>query len=186
MPIRPLNLIVALTASAAVAQFLVLFYSHWFFASSYWPKWLILSAALFVIYLGLLRSRWEKLWLGLGIYWTVLVAGFMVAARSFDLSRLGFTGVLNLEAPMVWLPAGLILLLAAIEATVRERSLLRGRKQELRALQLRRRLRRRQGIALTSRGAAVMALPSVVDNAHAEGEALLAFPAQYAAGDESE
>jgi hypothetical protein len=136
----------------------------------------------------LLRSRWEKVWLGLGIYWTLLVAGFMVGGGGYDLSHLGFTSVLNLEAPMVWLPAGLIMLLSAIELTARERALSSTGKQDQRALQLRRRLRRRQGrgIATASGGAAVLASPPELSQPEAAEEAVMFEPYENVADGDDE
>jgi hypothetical protein len=136
------NLLLALLASAALADYAVLFYNNWYFAGVYWPKWLLLGLALTPAYFLLLQSPWRRLWLTLGVYWTALVGLFMLATWDYDLSKLTFTGVLNLEVPMVWLPLAAVWGYALVQ--IRRRALVaaRGRRGTEQALRLRQRLRR--------------------------------------------
>jgi hypothetical protein len=136
------DLLLSLAASAALADYVVLFYNNWYFADVYWPKVLLLVLVLAPLYFLLLGSPWRRLWQALGLYWAVLIALFMLGWRTPDLATIGFTGVLDLEVPMVWLPIGAGLAYAWVKARRRARTAAAAQRGVDRALQLRERLRR--------------------------------------------
>ncbi|MDQ3023476.1 MAG: hypothetical protein M3R04_03670, partial [bacterium] len=131
----------AIGAAFALAQFLVLIYTHWYFAGSVWLKIGLLAVPLALI-LGTLQlgaSRW--LVVRLCIYWIAIYVIAVWNAGSFDLRRLTFTDVLNYEAAVVWVPCVWVAALIWLRLRTSRRLRRIALRKSQRILRLRRRIR---------------------------------------------
>jgi hypothetical protein len=145
--------LLALGVGFVLAQFLVLFYNHWYFSTGTWVKTGLLAVPLALGYAALLLSPSRVLWLRIGLYWLAAWAVAVFNVRSFDLRAMGFTDILNYEAAVVWVPtvwAAAHYWLGARRALAAKR---RPQLQAARQLALRRRVRAQGSWALATAGA---------------------------------
>jgi hypothetical protein len=92
----------SLAVGYVLAHFLALMLNHWYFAGLFWLKAGLGTVVFGLIYGGLLRTSWARLWRGLGWYWLALHGYGLLKAQSYTLQPLEFVSVLDLEAAMVW------------------------------------------------------------------------------------
>ena len=131
----------SLAAGFVLAQFLVLFYNHWFFAGYAWLKIGLLTMPLALLLGWLQYGASRALVMRVCAYWVAAYAVAVWNARSLDMRNLTFNDVLNYEAAIVWVPvvwvAGVYWL--HVRAGLKQAALLR--RQIARQLRLRRRIR---------------------------------------------
>jgi hypothetical protein len=136
----------ALAVGYALAHFLVAFYNHWYFAEHFWLKVGVLTPVLAVVYAAiLLFSGWAWLWRLAGVWWLLTHVLAMVPAGGPDLRELDFVAVLDLEAAVVWVPVVAFAAYGIWQGVRARRQEMAKRRAVSRELELRRRLRRKEG-----------------------------------------
>ena len=139
------EVLLSLAVGAVLAQFIVLFYSNWYFGDHTALKIALLTPLTAIAYWGLLKTQWRRLWLFTGAYVLLNYSVNALLASSFDLRKLEFVQVLDYEAALVFVPLLAIWIYAAYRHFERERQRRGGRAAERRKLVLRRRLRKLSG-----------------------------------------
>jgi hypothetical protein len=135
----------ALAVGYALAHFLVAFYNNWYFAEQFWWKVGALTPLVALLYACALYSSWGRLWLLLGVWWLLTHLLAMAPAGGPDLRQLAFVAVLDLEVAVVWVPVVVFAAYGIWDGVTRKRRQEAGRRAVARELELRRRLRRKEG-----------------------------------------
>lgn len=135
----------ALAVGYVLAHFLVAFYNNWYFAEQFWWKVGVLTPLIAVAYAFALWSGWGRLWLLAGVWWLVTHLAAMVPAGGPDLRKLAFVAVLDFEVAVVWVPVVVFSVYGIWQGVARKRRAQAGRRAVARELELRRRLRRKEG-----------------------------------------